>query len=490
MFTYVNRSTSLSTDPLVRDAVKVAHQASVNAAVEYFESHLTVRRKAGGIQTEHICGLLGVAVMHQTSSAGDPHLHSHMIFRALAPSKVDGAWRTLDSRVYFATQQEAAAIYHATLVKELTNRFVNLEFIHGMIGSVVAMDAAVPDYVRLKMSKAQAHMLKIAATEGVTLGNNLESDRRIWRLHRQNRQDIKPEALEHILDTQLVVDPTEIISVWRDLADDTSFIDNLQLRDEKDKAEINEPEKDDDLMEALDSFIATFGRFTIPSCIAFLMSSGIEEIRARIIVSIWFELGVVASENILVPARCKTPLKVLIQEILQPGVSGNTENFHSVYAPHSRFIARTAFDAETNIRTIASRLAQKQLKQPEIPPPEDVALSTEQQDTLDLLSKGRQLTAIAGVAGAGKTTVLTPVVEDLKNRDEPILVVARNALLARTLANDLKVGPGTTIAALRSKGHLPNNATIICDEAGVLDLDDFTWLLTEAEATNCRLILA
>ena len=102
--------------------VRAAHDGAVRAALSFLEDHAAFSRTGrGGIFQVDTQGFVAAAFTHQTSRAGDPQLHSHV----LVANKVrcaDGRWRSLDGRELFAFQKAAGMLYNATLRVELSAR--------------------------------------------------------------------------------------------------------------------------------------------------------------------------------------------------------------------------------------------------------------------------------------------------------------------------------------------------------------------------------
>ena len=76
-------------------------------ALSFLEDHAAFSRTGrGGIFQVDTRGFAAAAFTHQTSRAGDPQLHTHV----LVANKVlcgDGRWRSLDGREMFAFQKAA-----------------------------------------------------------------------------------------------------------------------------------------------------------------------------------------------------------------------------------------------------------------------------------------------------------------------------------------------------------------------------------------------
>jgi conjugative relaxase-like TrwC/TraI family protein len=109
-------------DAVTAAEVRAAHDRAVRAAVSFLEDHAAFSRTGrGGLFQVDTRGFVAAVFTHQTSRAGDPQLHSHV----LVANKVlcgDGRWRSLDGREMFAFQKAAGMLYNATLRVELSAR--------------------------------------------------------------------------------------------------------------------------------------------------------------------------------------------------------------------------------------------------------------------------------------------------------------------------------------------------------------------------------
>lgn len=104
-------------------------------------------------------------------------------------------------------------------------------------------------------------------------------------------------------------------------------------------------------------------------------------------------------------------------------------------------------------------------------------LTVDQAQAATTLAHGRGLTAIQGVAGAGKSYLLRPVVHAAQAAGMTVQVLARNAKLATELGHDLGV-PSATIAGWTHSPRPPQRPTLlIVDEAGLVNHDDFQAIL-------------
>src|SRR4029078_5171282 len=88
--------------------------------------HTRVRTPVTGQKAlERLPGLVAVAYQHETSRAGDPHLHTHVIVPN-RQARADGKLVSLDGTSRYHEARARGVIYQATLRREL-HRLLGLE---------------------------------------------------------------------------------------------------------------------------------------------------------------------------------------------------------------------------------------------------------------------------------------------------------------------------------------------------------------------------
>ena len=99
-----------------------AHDAAVQAVLDFVERHATTRATIGGVvQNVDADGVVVAAFRQHTSRSLDPQLHTHAI--VVAKVRIpDGRWLALDARLIKHDQRTLSSLYHATLRSELTAR--------------------------------------------------------------------------------------------------------------------------------------------------------------------------------------------------------------------------------------------------------------------------------------------------------------------------------------------------------------------------------
>ncbi len=223
-----------SRDAAIRDTVQKAVRAASDRYIETLERLLTVRRGKGGVRSERITGLIAVRALHQTTSAGDPHLHAHFIVAANAASAADGAYRAIDGRMMFQAQKLAEAAANALLQQQLQTHLGITDWTLKEAGSVPVYEIAALEPAAAPLSQARAHMQDIAQKMGVPFAlRSRKMDAGLWRRHRERKAEIA-EALEHRMDEALHEggDAAQFIrEQWRSVIDAAGVaLDAIQVR--------------------------------------------------------------------------------------------------------------------------------------------------------------------------------------------------------------------------------------------------------------------
>ncbi|RFZ59192.1 Multifunctional conjugation protein TraI [Mycobacterium marinum] len=103
-------------------AIADAHATAISEAMEYLASHAGYTRvhnpATGEKDLVRLPGLVAIAYQHETSRAGDPHLHTHVIVPN-RQARGDGRLVSIDGTSLFHEAKAAGVIYQATLRREL-----------------------------------------------------------------------------------------------------------------------------------------------------------------------------------------------------------------------------------------------------------------------------------------------------------------------------------------------------------------------------------
>jgi len=142
----------------VAGVVVQAHEAAVDAAIGYLErAACATRRRVNGEITPFAGeGLVAAGFRHQTSRAGDPTLHTHVLVANMTRTP-DGRWGALDGRQLFDHALTAGYLYQSQLRAELTRR---LGVAWGPVANGCADVAGIPQEVISEFSQRRAEILE------------------------------------------------------------------------------------------------------------------------------------------------------------------------------------------------------------------------------------------------------------------------------------------------------------------------------------------
>lgn len=109
-------------DDVVQKAVLDAHNSGVREAMEYVHQHAGYTRvhnnATGRKDLQRLPGVIAAAYQHETSRAGDPHLHTHVIVPNKQP-RADGKLAAVDTDSLWHESKAGGVIYQATMRRSL-----------------------------------------------------------------------------------------------------------------------------------------------------------------------------------------------------------------------------------------------------------------------------------------------------------------------------------------------------------------------------------
>jgi len=113
---------ALDTDGVTSKAIAEAHRLAIAEAMEYLHQHAGYtripNRQTGFNDLQRLPGFVAAAFQHETSRAGDPHLHTHVILPN-RQARGDGKLVTYDGNSLHHEAKAAGLIYQNTLRTEL-----------------------------------------------------------------------------------------------------------------------------------------------------------------------------------------------------------------------------------------------------------------------------------------------------------------------------------------------------------------------------------
>ncbi len=464
------------------DRLLECHDVAVGAVVDAFErwAATTRVRSGGGRQHLDTQGLSVAGFRQTTSRLDDPQIHTHLVVSAKVQTQ-DGRWMALDARVLKQHQRTFGGLYQSVLRSEVTAKFgVGWEAILNGQAEIAGLD---PELLTA-FSKRAAQV-------------DVETDARIGEFEaREGRQPSRFERAaierEAAADTRVKKTGTaaaDLRTDWRKEAADLghtprSVIDAVRLAGERQPAP---------------------AKTTVAEIVSALSERK----------SVWHDLDVLREitdrfqpRGGIAGDRWAGVLDRALAQVLDAcvgldpeqggGADGRGSDGRSVWiepvAP--RWSSQRVIDQELDL--LAWTLGAQD--------PEPSPSMTVERGGLDVLQAaaaaevaGRdRLVLIIGPAGAGKTSMLTAAIDDLRRHDRTVFGVAPTAKAARVLEAETGMRSDTLAKLLfeqaREGGPRPGwrlrpGTTVIVDEAGMVSTPDL-WRLTDlAQRLDLRVVL-
>jgi len=188
--------------------IQAAHDRAVNKALHLIEQD-TGRSRIGKAGAEgHMSGsIVAAGFSHQTSREGDPQLHSHNLIMNLVHGE-DGKWRSHSNENVFLNKMVHGAAYRAELAKELKQLGLSIEP-DGDSFKISGVDESVVK----QFSKRRASIEEIAKKYGVTAAKGLE---KIANQSKDSKSGISVNELKNSWREQiseLGLNPDEIVDM-------------------------------------------------------------------------------------------------------------------------------------------------------------------------------------------------------------------------------------------------------------------------------------
>jgi hypothetical protein len=497
----VDKSISLllaHSDPRVRAALNQAMEHAMESAFLVLEQQARIRRGKGGIRSERPIGLTGLRFAHQASSAGDPHAHMHLMFLATAQGD-DGKWITLDGRQIFAQgMRMATQEFQIELFRELARQLdlSQLKPSFTLVGSTYVLRLAELAPSCEALSSASRSMMKsweaISGRKIIT-GLSHRQHHNAWSRHRQDKR-VLIEKLEHELDEVISEDgerASSLRQLWRTkMGDGAKLLDKIGVRAEPLAALPVLKNLSNDVVVGEIKKLHTFNLADLTNLLRF--SSLDCNAETALVRSAKHVLD--NPEVYVLTDELRNTLKQWVKAMESNQASIATEIMVGIYgtSAKNKITTKYALDEERVIAKGARELSIMVRTPLLVTPP--AGATFEQMKAIAQIAKGRGLTVISGVAGSGKTFILRPITEAAKRQGLSVLVLARNANLARDLGAELNVASKTLASFKHALNHdrvdLRSPLLIIVDEAGLIDRGDWEVLADLAKDHLVQIVAA
>lgn len=447
-------------DDVAIKAVADAHAHAMREAMTYLGAHAGYTRvhnpHTGRKDLERLPGLVAAAFQHETSRAGDPHLHTHVIVPN-RQARTDGRLVSLDGTSLFHEARAAGMIYQATLRAELS---ASLGVEWGRIDPDTGMaEVAGVDRATIRAWSQRASQLREWARGNLVLADEQPSAAQLGVAQKATRPR-KPESLSW----------AALRAAWA--ADARGFdIDaeaQRQARQLRRAAGV-------DVREVARQAVAS-----IHTAATFTRADLIETIAAALPVDAAATAGVCPRELV----------ETLADEVLIPVTAQR--------APHQRegSVRYTAAELLAEERAIID-LTPARSARAVIPIRRDdtAALSPDQRAAITNIAASPWLIQpLAAPAGAGKTHSLKALRAAMRRTGGDVLVLAPTHRAVDQAMSEDAGGAGMTIAAAlerhrRGTLRLGPETLVVVDEAGMVGTQQLRELLGATTEASVKTVL-
>lgn len=459
---------ALSPDRFVRAEVLAAHDAAVDAALGWFETHGAVtRRGTDGVHQVDTRGIVAAVFRQHASRTVDPQLHTHAVIAAKVQDP-SGRWLSLDARFLMKQQMTIGWIYDAALRAELTNRLgVTWDQVTEGPVDMVCIPERVRDVLSQRSVQVKAKLDKLIGRWSDE-HDGADPDRRtIAKLERRAAVSSRPAKVHG-------VDGTALHDTWADQARAVGFDpDALTAENLKQRSHGRGWSDDEVIAEALSRVSersSTWLRADLARHIAPLLSSD-----QRTAVEAVARIDVLA-------AQAETRCVGLVPE--RPNAMAKRRDGRPV-AEHvidRHFTTTSILDQEIALVRWARGHAY----------PLPMSITDPQTAAAEAIAGAASLVVVVGPAGTGKTTTVARAVRSLRAQGRPVVGLAPSGKAADVLA--VESGCRTdTLAGFLTRHRMrpspwPAGTTMILDEASMAHTDDLARLVDLVRRHQWRLV--
>jgi len=465
------------------DGLAACHDVAVRAVVECVERFgSTTRVRSNGARLHPESQGLSVGVFRQTTSRlDDPQLHSHVVISSKVQT-VDGRWLALDARSLKGFQRALGGLYQSVLRAELTARYgvVFGEIVKGQAEIAGMPDGLLEEFSKRSVQVERAYQRLLAdfyAREGRDPISKEDG-----AMRRQAAADTRGHKSGH--------GASDLRSRW--LAEAATVgVTAETLTDSINATAINHPEVEQsvtvgEVIGAVAEQRSAWHRFDVLQAICDVArpQPGMDGTQ-------WAQSLHAVTDTVL--AEC------VDLDPADPSTRRRSSDGRSVWIePSARH--HTSSDVLAQEEHIICWAMDAQLE----PPAPSTTVNTGRLDVMQAeaaaaVAGSDRLVLVVGPAGAGKTTMLAAAVDDLTGEGRVVFGVAPTAKAARVLESETAMGSDTVAKLLHEwrrtdraperPWRLPVGATVIVDEAGMINTGDLHQLTHLADAQRWRLVL-
>jgi Ti-type conjugative transfer relaxase TraA len=454
-------------DSELRRLLQDAHLGAVKEALSYIEDEaLFTRRGKDGVGREKV-GMLSGLFEHGTSRAGDPQLHTHALVLNIG-LREDGTTGTILSKPFYQAKMEAGALYRA----ELSHQLQEMGFQIRRDGTSFEI-VGVPEQLQETFSKRRAEIEEVLKEKG-------QAGARASAVAALSTRTVK----EHIA-------REELFKVWQ-LTGRAHGFGQEEIAALRERTAQDTPEKR--LQETLNAAGERIGKEKSYFTERDLLRAAAEEAQGR---GVWASLlrqavkqEIGSNQDFVFLSEKDGTKYYTTREILQTEEEllkdvGDLQNTGRRHALDGATVKKAQEKIERE-ETVKAR--RESLIAPAF------AFTREQSAALShITEKAGAITALAGMAGTGKTQLLRAAREAWEAEGFTVL----GGAIAGKAARGLQDGAGiesTTIAKIlydldTGKRELTDRTVLVLDEAGMVGTRDMGRLTRAVHESGAKLVL-
>jgi conjugative relaxase-like TrwC/TraI family protein len=449
---------ALRADEVTDKAVAAAHSTAIAEAMEYLAVHAGYTRvhnpMTGQKDLVGLPGLVAIAYQHETSRAGDPHLHTHVIVPN-RQARHDGQLVSIDGTSLYHEARAAGVIYQATLRREL-HRLLGVEWTVADPATGMAEVAGITPKTITAWSQRSTQLRQWAAGNLVVADGRQPSPAQLAAAQKATRPS-KPEQLAWV----------ELRRQWR--ADERGLaIDGAawrQARQAREEAAVTPLNRDWLVAAAEHIEKAAFTRADLIEIVGAQLPVDTEHSPRALVESALDHIGI---------------------RLTEPRQPHEREG-------HERFTLEPILAEEAALLDLVDARDIRAVMW--VKDTDTAGLSPDQKRAVESIAESPWLVQpLSAPAGAGKTTSTRALAAVARRRHGQVLVLAPTG---KAVDVAVREGAGDTGYTITKALNCLQNGTlklghldpVIVDEAGMVGTDDLRELLTATTAANAKAVL-
>ena len=422
------------------------HARAVRCALHEFEKFAATRVRLNGACGDRLTGNFAAALFtHETSRALDPHLHTHCIVFNGTFDPVENRWKALENFELLRARKFAENIYYHELARDLKSFGYQIRNQSRGDFQVEGVSQELCERFSKRHAQIDAALEQLLAAQPELSGTNLKELRARLATERRARKqkDFSRDELRTLWESQL------------------SAAERAALRQM-----VMQPEKITTAKQGIE----------LNEAVQWAEEHLFDRNSVVLECQVWQEaLGRARGENFsIAELKESTQQRNYIRDAERPSVV----TLREVLLRELEIIQHVK-DGVGICHSFVSD-----------PQPVNPKLDDEQRNALDaLLRSTNTVSLFRGGAGTGKSFVLRELVEQIRQSDRRVIVLAPQ----RQQVVDMEVAgfpSPMTIANFLMKGELAAGAVVIVDEAGQIGGRQMHQLLQLARERNARVILS